>query len=193
MTGSLPKSSMFTRREPTRLPCSARCIIRTEDNATLAARIARLLALAHQTLTQKTGQEAANGTEPFDVWLCAKGQTGGEQWRSNLYLYDIDTPRSSIEWIREIVHEYSPSRPAGHRRLRRARILGERLPRANADRALVHAPARRPGPRSKPSGATSAARPTLTACCWPRPWRSTKRSAPARRGWRAKTRPECVI
>ncbi len=73
----------------------------------LAARIARLLALAHQTLLAKTGQESVNGTAPFDVWLCRGGQTGGEQWKTNLYLYDIDTPRSSIEWIREVVHEYS--------------------------------------------------------------------------------------
>ena len=76
-------------------------------NAALAARIARLLALAHQTLTQKTGREAANGTAPFDVWLCTGGQSGGEQWRDNLYLYDLETPRSSIEWLRETVHEYS--------------------------------------------------------------------------------------
>lgn len=75
--------------------------------AALAARIARLLALAHQTLTRKTGQEAANGAAPFDVWLCTGGQSGGEQWRDNLYLYDLGTPRSSIEWLREAVHEYA--------------------------------------------------------------------------------------
>ena len=79
----------------------------TADTAPLAARMARLLALAHQTLTQKTGREAANGGDPFDVWLCAKGQAGGEEWRNNLYLYDVEAPRSSIEWVREIVHEYS--------------------------------------------------------------------------------------
>ncbi len=73
----------------------------------LALRVAKLLALAHQTLTNHTGQEAFNGTAPFDVWLCRGGQTGGEQWKTNLYLYDIDSPRSSIEWIREITHEYS--------------------------------------------------------------------------------------
>ena len=78
-----------------------------EPNAPLAARIARLLALAHQTLTRKTDQEAANGTAPFDVWLCTGGQSGGEQWRDNLYLYDIETARSSIEWLRETVHEYA--------------------------------------------------------------------------------------
>ena len=75
--------------------------------APLAERMTRLLALAHRTLIQKTGREPANGTAPFDVWLCTGGQSGGEQWRSNLYLYDLEAPRSSIEWIREIVHEYS--------------------------------------------------------------------------------------
>ena len=78
----------------------------SSSDAPLAGRIAGLLALAHQTLVQKTGREAG-GTAPFDVWLCAGVQSGGEQWRSNLYLYNLETPRSSIEWIREIVHEYS--------------------------------------------------------------------------------------
>ena len=77
------------------------------SDAPLAGRIAGLLALAHQTLVRETGREAANGAAPFDVWLCTGGQSGGEQWRSNLYLYDLGTPRSSIEWIREVVHEYS--------------------------------------------------------------------------------------
>ena len=77
------------------------------SDAPLAGRIARLLALAHRTLVEKTGREAANGTAPFDVWLCTGGGAGGEQWRSNLYLYDLGSPRSSIEWIREVVHEYS--------------------------------------------------------------------------------------
>ena len=79
----------------------------SEADAPLAGRMARLLALAHHTLVARTGREAANGTGPFDVWLCTGGGGGGEQWRSNLYLYDLETPRSSIEWIREIVHEYS--------------------------------------------------------------------------------------
>ena len=79
----------------------------SESDAPLAGRMARLLALAHHTLVAQTGREAANGTTPFDVWLCTGGGAGGEQWRSNLYLYDLETPRSSIEWIREVVHEYS--------------------------------------------------------------------------------------
>ncbi len=77
------------------------------SDAPLAGRMARLLALSHHTLLEKTQQDAANGSAPFDVWLCPGGPTGGEQWRSNLYLYHLETPRSSIEWLREVVHEYS--------------------------------------------------------------------------------------
>ena len=94
-----------TDAETARLFCAVH-YPRASDQA-LATRLARLLAFAHQTLTQKTGREAANGTAPFDVWLCTGGQSGGEQWRDNLYFYDIDMPRSSIEWIREAAHEYS--------------------------------------------------------------------------------------
>ncbi len=99
LPASKPNSQKFT------LLCAVHYA--SGNDAPQAGRMASLLALAHQTLVQKTGREAANGTAPFDVWLCAGGQTGGEQWRSNLYLYSLETPRSSIEWIREIVHEYS--------------------------------------------------------------------------------------
>jgi hypothetical protein len=77
------------------------------DDADLAARIARLLSLAGKTLVAKTGHLPGNGDKPFDVWLCNTGQSGGEEWQDNLYFYDLKAPRSSIEWIREIVHEYS--------------------------------------------------------------------------------------
>lgn len=77
------------------------------DDAPLAAKMARLLSLAHQTLVRQTGRPPAHGDAPFHVWLVRGGQAGGEQWGDNLYFYDLDAPRSSIEWIREIVHEYS--------------------------------------------------------------------------------------
>jgi len=77
------------------------------DDAPLAAKMARLLSLAHQTLVRQTGRPPAHGDIPFHVWLVRGGQAGGEQWGENLYFYDLDAPRSSIEWIREIVHEYS--------------------------------------------------------------------------------------
>jgi len=79
----------------------------TPDDAALASRMARLLALAHDTLVRRTGQADWGGDTPFDVWLMRSGKAGGEQWQRNLYFYDLDAPRSSIEWIREIVHEYS--------------------------------------------------------------------------------------
>lgn len=77
------------------------------DDAPLAMRMARLLSLAHRTLVRQTGRAPAHGDTPFHVWLVRGGQAGGEQWGENLYFYDLDAPRSSIEWIREIVHEYS--------------------------------------------------------------------------------------
>ena len=98
---------VYTHDAPSSLRLLCAVHYSAADTAPLALRMARLLALAHQTLTRKTGREAANGTEPFDVWLCARGQAGGEEWRSNLYLYDVEAPRSSIEWVREVVHEYS--------------------------------------------------------------------------------------
>jgi hypothetical protein len=76
------------------------------SDAGLASRAVRLLALAHDSLTDHLKHPPANGDTPFDVWLCQKGQSGGEQYHNNLYLYDLDAPRSSIEWLREIVHEY---------------------------------------------------------------------------------------
>ena len=127
-----------------------------DSDADLAARMGGLLALAHRTLTERTGREAVNGTSPFDVWLCRQGQTGGEQWRSNIYFYDLGTPRSSIEWIREIVHEY------GHLAL--PAIGGYTDPEywANGyygERLITRWIARAPGGAgwSRQSGATSAA------------------------------------
>lgn len=85
------------------------CRVHSEspDDASLAARVARLLALAHNTLVLRTHQTNWGGDAPFDVWLMRSGKAGGEQWQRNLYFYDLDAPRTSIEWIREIVHEYS--------------------------------------------------------------------------------------
>lgn len=76
-------------------------------DASLAGRMAALLALAHRTLTAHTGYTPLDDDLPFDVWLCRNGEAGGEQWDRNIYFYDLDAKRSSIEWIREIIHEYS--------------------------------------------------------------------------------------
>lgn len=72
-----------------------------------ARRVGALLLLAHNTLTTMIGRDPFGDDRPFDVWLCDSGQMGGEQWEDNIYFYDLTASRSSIEWIREIVHEYS--------------------------------------------------------------------------------------
>ncbi|MGO8673483.1 MAG: hypothetical protein ACLQVD_19245 [Capsulimonadaceae bacterium] len=78
------------------------------DDANLALRTGRLLLLGRHVLVDRTHTEPANDDDtPIDVWLCRSGAAGGEQWRNNIYFYDLDTKRSSIEWIREILHEYS--------------------------------------------------------------------------------------
>jgi hypothetical protein len=85
------------------------CCVHYTDakDADLAQRTGQLLLLARDTLVENLKRGPFNDDRPFDVWLCRSGQAGGEQWRDNIYFYDLDTPRSSIEWIREITHEYS--------------------------------------------------------------------------------------
>jgi len=79
-----------------------------DDDADLALRTGRLLLLGRHALMAQTHRPPFNDDDtPIDVWLCRNGDAGGEQWRNNLYFYDLDTRRSSIEWIREILHEYS--------------------------------------------------------------------------------------
>jgi len=77
------------------------------DESGFARRVGSLLLIAHNTLVQRTGHPPYNDGRPFDVWMCDAGQMAGEQWQDNIYFYDLSTQRSSIEWIREIVHEYS--------------------------------------------------------------------------------------
>jgi hypothetical protein len=85
------------------------CCVHYTDikDADLAQRAGKLLLLARDTMVKNLKRGPFNDDRPFDVWLCRNGQAGGEQWRDNIYFYDLDTQRSSIEWIREIVHEYS--------------------------------------------------------------------------------------
>ncbi len=79
----------------------------TPDDRDLAEHTARLLALLRNVLMKRTGQQP-EFNNAFNVWLSRNSATvpGGEQWRNNVYLYDIADQRSSIEWIREIAHEY---------------------------------------------------------------------------------------
>ena len=93
--------------DPTKsvLVCSVHYQI--QDDQEFAGRVGRLLALLRSALMRRTGQVPALES-PFNVWLARGDATtpGGEQWRNNVYLYDVGDGRSSIEWIREIAHEY---------------------------------------------------------------------------------------
>src|SRR5687768_12733238 len=43
---------------------------------------------------------------PVSVWMTREGQPGAEQHAANLFVYNVLTPRSGIEWARELSHEY---------------------------------------------------------------------------------------
>lgn len=47
------------------------------------------------------------GERVLNVWLCRQGNSGGEQWRNNLYIYSIQEIREPLEWLREVAHEFS--------------------------------------------------------------------------------------
>jgi hypothetical protein len=89
----------------------------TTDYVDLAHRIGSLLAVIDNTYIEKMQASRADNHSPFNVWLCSTApvSNGGEQWQNNIYFYDIGDDRSSIEWIREIAHEYShlAFRPVG--------------------------------------------------------------------------------
>jgi hypothetical protein len=93
---------------PGDMTCFAAVRFQVADDRPLAERTGRLLNLLRTALVEKTGYLPLCDGVPFSVWLCRHAtDAGGEQWRNNIYFYDIDDPRSSIEWIREIAHEYS--------------------------------------------------------------------------------------
>lgn len=81
----------------------------TDDDRKLAQRVGSLLLVLRQAYLQETGKRPVGDTRSFDVWLCRRAPEtgGGEEWRGNLYYYNTADNRSSIEWIREIAHEYS--------------------------------------------------------------------------------------
>lgn len=79
------------------------------DDQALAQHVGTLLFLLREAYVQETGDRPVGDQHSFDVWLCRRSPDigGGEEWHGNLYFYNTGDPRSSIEWIREIAHEYS--------------------------------------------------------------------------------------
>jgi hypothetical protein len=73
-----------------------------------AQRVCRLLLRLQETAWQKLRlQVNLQGERTLNVWLCRQGNSGGEQWRNNLYLYSIEEIRRHMDWLREVAHEFS--------------------------------------------------------------------------------------
>ncbi len=88
--------------------CMAGLRFQSDEDQALAERTGRLLCVIRQALVDKTSYKPLTDGVPFTVWLCLHAtDAGGEQWRNSIYFYDVNEPRASIEWIREIAHEFS--------------------------------------------------------------------------------------
>ena len=97
-----------TLKSPGDMTCFVSIHYQTSDDQALAERAGRLLYVLRASLVEKTGYLPLCDGVPFNVWFCRHAtDAGGEQWQNNIYFYDITNARSSIEWIREIAHEYS--------------------------------------------------------------------------------------
>lgn len=79
-----------------------------EENRLRLARHTAMLLLRFSCLLQAyTGLTPRfTPTGALNVWLTEKGDPGGETYDDNIYLYNVGTPRTPVEWAREIAHEY---------------------------------------------------------------------------------------
>ncbi len=82
------------------------------DSLPLAKRTAKLLLILHGEERERLGFAHPKSAATVDVWLSGQAgagrdaDTGGEQFGSQIYLYQIFTERSPTEWVRETAHEY---------------------------------------------------------------------------------------
>ncbi len=45
------------------------------------------------------------GSDLLRIYMAELGPTGAEMWDDNIYLYDVDTRRTPVEWTRQVAHE----------------------------------------------------------------------------------------
>ncbi len=77
------------------------------DHTPLAHRVASSLLRLRCYAAAYLGDSApASDDEAVPVWLSDRGDPGGEQMQDSILLYDIAENRESIEWLREVAHEY---------------------------------------------------------------------------------------
>ena len=78
----------------------------------LAKRVARLLLLLHGQNRERLKTDHAANERTLEVWLTRQvgdglsPDTGGEQFKNQIYLYDYAAARKPVEWAREVAHEY---------------------------------------------------------------------------------------
>jgi len=79
------------------------------ERQALAANCAGLLLRAQCLRASYLGsglESAVAHRRPLDVWLTDDGNPGAESHGGSIYLCAAATPRSSAEWVRQLIHEY---------------------------------------------------------------------------------------
>ncbi len=78
----------------------------------LAKRTARMLLLLHGEMLSHLRTDHPGRYQTVSVWLTRRLERGlspdtaGEQFKDQIYIYDLFSPRRPIEWARELAHEY---------------------------------------------------------------------------------------
>ncbi|MCS6775880.1 MAG: hypothetical protein NZ557_05005, partial [Chthonomonadaceae bacterium] len=82
------------------------------DALPVARRVARMLLLLYGLSRERMRFDHARDAPTVQVWLTRGPGQGldpgiaGEQFRNQIYLYDLYAERRGVEWIRQIAHEY---------------------------------------------------------------------------------------
>ena len=93
---------------------SRRFVVHVPDAEALptAKRVARLLLLLQGEVHSHLRVDHPGRYQTVDVWLTRRVERGlspdtaGEQFKDQIYLYDLSASRRAVEWARETAHEY---------------------------------------------------------------------------------------
>ncbi|MDE2125086.1 MAG: hypothetical protein KGJ62_00670 [Armatimonadetes bacterium] len=93
---------------------SRRFVVHAPDasGAAIADSVARMLLLLHAEIYRRLHMDHPDDQPTVSVWLTAADEvglaqdTGGEQFKDQIYLFNLFAQRSPTEWARETAHEY---------------------------------------------------------------------------------------
>ena len=93
---------------------SRRFVVHVPDAEALptAKRVARLLMLLHNAMQSHLRTDHPGRYQTVSVWLTRRVErglspdAGGEQFKDQIYIYDLFANRRAVEWAREVAHEY---------------------------------------------------------------------------------------